>query len=92
MTDCVFVAGSDLREFSTGGIRGAVSEDGQYLRVLDKVCEYYGRYEPSSPVPVLVRRAQRLVSKSFMEIIQDLSPDSVRQIEVISGPTEESQQ
>jgi len=79
---------------ATGGAAGGLSLSGeianteQVLLVLDKVCRYYERNEPSSPVPLLVRRAQRLVSKDFLEIIRDLSPDAMDQIERIGGITE----
>jgi len=36
VTDCLFAAGSDIKEFSGGGIRGAVSENGNYFQVVDK--------------------------------------------------------
>jgi N-acetylglucosamine-6-phosphate deacetylase len=36
VTDCLFAAGSDVKEFTGGGIRGAVSEDGNYFQVVDK--------------------------------------------------------
>jgi type VI secretion system protein ImpA len=36
-------------------------------------------------VPLLLRRAQRLVSGSFVDIIKDLSPDAVKQVELIAG-------
>jgi type VI secretion system protein ImpA len=36
-------------------------------------------------VPLLLRRAQRLVSKSFLEVIQDVCPDAVGQIETLGG-------
>ena len=36
VTDCLFAAGSDVKEFTGGGIRGAVSEDGDYFQVVDK--------------------------------------------------------
>ena len=52
---------------------------------IDKICRYYETHEPSSPVPLILRRAQRLVSKSFVEVIQDLSPEAMRQIEIIAG-------
>lgn len=65
----------------TGDIR---SRD-DVLRALEKVCQYFERYEPSSPVPLLVRRAQRLVSKNFLDIIRDLSPHAMDQIQMISG-------
>jgi len=42
ITDCMFVAGTDLTEFKSGGIRGAVSENGSYLRVVDKVDALFG--------------------------------------------------
>lgn len=43
-------------------------------------------------MPLLLKRAKKLVRKNFIEIIQDLTPDSLRQIQVISGPTEEPPQ
>lgn len=57
----------------------------EVIRVLDMVCDYFDRYEPSSPVPLLLQRAKRLVSKNFMEILQDLSPESLSQVEMIRG-------
>jgi len=58
------------------------------INTLDKICEYYSTHEPSSPIPLLLRRAQRLVSKSFVEIMQDLAPDGVAQLQVISGESD----
>jgi type VI secretion system protein ImpA len=55
------------------------------IRVLDKLCEYYAQHEPSSPLPLLLKRAKRLTSLSFMEIIQDLAPDAVAQAKSIGG-------
>jgi len=56
------------------------------VRILDSLCDYYARNEPSSPVPLLLQRARRLVTKDFMGIVQDLAPDAVAQIEAIRGP------
>ncbi|MBN1805054.1 MAG: hypothetical protein JW837_07375 [Sedimentisphaerales bacterium] len=36
VTDCLFVAGSDVKNFTGGGVRGALSEDGRYFQVVDK--------------------------------------------------------
>lgn len=55
---------------------------------LDKICAYYERYEPSSPLPLLLKRAKRLATKSFMEIIRDLAPDGLGQAQSIGGITE----
>lgn len=56
------------------------------IRALDKVCEYFEKHEPSSPLPLLIRRAQRLAHKSFLDIIRDLAPDAIAQLEHLSGP------
>jgi N-acetylglucosamine-6-phosphate deacetylase len=36
ITDSLFAAGSQIRQFTSGGVRGAVSEDGRYFQVVDK--------------------------------------------------------
>jgi type VI secretion system protein ImpA len=53
--------------------------------MLDRICDYYSRNEPSSPVPLLLRRARSLVTKDFMGIMQDLAPAAIAQIEAIRG-------
>jgi len=66
-------------------LTGEVNSPEDVLKALEKICRYYEVHEPSSPVPLILRRAHRLVSKSFVEIIQDLSPEAIRQIEMICG-------
>ena len=71
---------------------GDIKSREDVVNALEKICDYYDRYEPSSPLPILLRRAKRLVSKNFVEIIQDLTPDGLKQVEQISGeayPSEE---
>ncbi len=70
-------------------VSGAVNSREEVIRVLDLVCQYYSRQEPSSPVPLLLRRAKRLVSKDFLEILRDMAPDGVSQAEIISGTRED---
>jgi len=67
-----------------GGV-GEIRSPADALAALERVCRYYEKQEPSSPVPLLLRRAQRLVSKSFLEIVKDLSPQMLGQIEGIAG-------
>lgn len=55
------------------------------IKTLDRLCDYYARNEPSSPIPLLLRRAQRLANKSFVDIIQDLAPGALSEIEKIRG-------
>lgn len=66
-------------------VPGEIRTHDDVLLALDRICQYYERAEPSSPVPLLLQRAKRLVSKSFVEILTDLSPDSMNQFKVIAG-------
>ena len=67
------------------GISGEISSREDVLKMLDKICSYYERSEPSSPVPLLLERAKRLVPKTFLEILQDLAPNGIDQLSVVSG-------
>ena len=64
---------------------GAINSREDVIRTLDRVCEWIERNEPSSPAPLLVRRAQRLMSKNFLDIVRDLMPDGLGQIEKLAG-------
>lgn len=66
-------------------ISGEVNSREDAIRMIDKICSYFERSEPSSPVPMLLQRAKRLVSKDFLEIMRDLTPDAVSQAEQIGG-------
>lgn len=55
------------------------------VRVLDSVCQFLERNEPSNPAPLFIRRAQRLIGSEFMDIMRDMAPDSVGHIELITG-------
>jgi len=68
------------------GISGEIASRDDVLRMLDKLVQYYSRYEPSSPIPILLERAKRLVPMSFFEIMQDMAPDGLAQLKVIRGP------
>lgn len=62
-----------------------IENNDQVRQALEQICAYYARYEPSSPIPLLLKRAQRLVGKEFLEIANDLNPDSVSQFEHLFG-------
>lgn len=71
-------------------ISGEVTSREDAIRMIDKICLYFERNEPSSPVPLLLQRAKRLVSKDFLDILRDLTPDGVSQAELIGGVTDTS--
>jgi type VI secretion system protein ImpA len=68
---------------------GEVSGRDDVIRLLDAICGYYRQQEPSSPVPVLLQRARRLVPMDFLSIVRDLAPTGLAEVEAIRGPVED---
>jgi len=67
---------------------GRIENPQDVIRKLDEICDYYARCEPSSPIPLLLRRAQRLVGLSFVDLMKDLAPGGMSELQVISGESE----
>jgi len=53
--------------------------------MLEKVKQYFVQHEPSHPAPLMIDRVQRMIEMDFMDIIRDLAPDGVHQLENIFG-------
>lgn len=64
---------------------GTIRTREEAAKLLDLVCEFLERTEPANPAPLLIQRAKRLMTMSFVEIVKELAPDSLAQIEKISG-------
>ncbi len=64
---------------------GEIGSREEAIRLLDKISEYFERHEPSSPVPFLLKRAKKLVTKDFMAILNDLAPGGAEQAILIFG-------
>ncbi len=64
----------------------ATRADAQLM--LEKVKQYFAQHEPSHPAPLMIDRVQRLIELDFMEIIRDLAPDGVNQLQNIFGRQE----
>jgi type VI secretion system protein ImpA len=79
---------SDTPTSSVAVAAGDIRSREDVLRVLDRVCDWVERHEPTNPAPLLIRRAQRLMSKSFIDLVRDLAPDGLTQIERIAGTAE----
>jgi type VI secretion system protein ImpA len=78
--------GAGTQAFS---LEGEIRTREDVLNLLQKICQYYDRTEPSSPVPLVLKRAARLAEMDFMQIMQDLSPDAIAQIRIVTGEKEE---
>ena len=66
-------------------IPGEIRSREDAVRMLERICEFIERTEPANPAPLFIRRGQRLMTKNFVEIMQDLAPDSLNQIKQITG-------
>lgn len=64
---------------------GAVRSRQDAIRALDAVANYFRRNEPTSPVPLLVERAKRMVSMDFLEVIADLAPETLEAARKAAG-------
>src|ERR1043166_2195563 len=71
------------------GISGEIQSRQDVKLMLDKICDYYTRTEPASPVPNLLRRALRVSEMDFMSIIKELCPDAESTVRTITGEKEE---
>jgi type VI secretion system protein ImpA len=78
---------------SRGGVSIAslteVTNRADALRLLDLVCRYYQRYEPASPLSMLIERAVGLAEKNFLDIVRELAPDGLSQVQNIVGARNE---
>lgn len=68
-----------------GGMPGQINSQKDVRDALDKIIAYYARIEPSSPLPLLLDRAKRLVGADFLTIIKDIATDGKDQVLNIAG-------
>jgi len=80
-----------------GGAEGAPSQSGKSprsgglasradaVRILQQVAEFLRGAEPSSPAPMFIDRAVKLLQMDFTSIVKELMPDSKDRIEMLGG-------
>jgi type VI secretion system protein ImpA len=68
---------------------GAIAGPQDVIRRIDELCDYYTKCEPSSPIPLLLRRVQRLVGMDFLDLMKDLAPGGLNEFRNISGTPDE---
>ncbi|MDP4024927.1 type VI secretion system ImpA family N-terminal domain-containing protein [Methylobacterium sp. NEAU 140] len=64
---------------------GAIATAAEAAAALSAVALYLRGNEPSSPAEVLVRQAQMLLGKSFIEVMRILMPDQAGEAAVVMG-------
>ena len=67
---------------------GLIRNRADAARQLEAVCDWLERNEPANPAPILVRRAVRVMSMSFIDIVRDLAPEGAPQVERLAGSTQ----
>jgi type VI secretion system protein ImpA len=76
-----------------GGVAavGVVRNRQDATRALDAVADFFRTHEPSSPIPLLLERAKRLVSKNFLEVLAELAPEALEPAKAASGVRDPSE-
>jgi type VI secretion system protein ImpA len=64
---------------------GAITSPADVRAALDRIMDYYRRYEPSSPLPLVLERAKRLVGADFLTIVRDLAPEGMSNVRNVGG-------
>jgi len=83
-------AGDESGEAGSGVMAvGAIKSRQDAIRALDAAAEFFRRNEPSSPIPMFLERAKRLVSKDFLEVLADVAPDALPQARTAGGLKQE---
>jgi type VI secretion system protein ImpA len=64
---------------------GVLGNRDEAIAQLLAIAAFVEKTEPTNPAPLLIRRAARLMRMGFMDILRELSPGSLSQIENIIG-------
>lgn len=64
---------------------GSIRSRQDAIRALDAVATFFRQNEPSSPIPLFIDRAKRLVAKDFLAVLADIAPDALGQAKAAGG-------
>jgi type VI secretion system protein ImpA len=76
-------------EAAAGSVPGQIRSREDAMRSLDAVVEFFRRCEPSSPVPMFVERAKRLIAMDFLKVLAELAPDALAEVKKVGGVRDE---
>lgn len=75
----------ETQQWVDGTHIAAVQNRQDVERCLHAVTEYYSKYEPTSPLPILIHRALKLVNKDFLGVMKDIYPDALPALHQLGG-------
>ena len=70
---------------SGGGGNGTINSRQDAIRAINAICVFLERTEPTNPAQMMLRRAERMIDKNFIQLIKDLAPDAVAEVARILG-------
>jgi type VI secretion system protein ImpA len=77
--------GDAVQTTQARGAAGGVTSRHDAIRALEAVADYFRRNEPSSPVPLVIERAKRMVSMDFLAVLAELAPEALEQARRATG-------
>ncbi|MGL6113136.1 MAG: type VI secretion system protein TssA [Rubrivivax sp.] len=77
-------AGEGNAQRSGSGSHGINSRQ-DAIKAINLICAYLERSEPTNPAQLLLRRAERLIEKNFLQLVRDLAPEAVAEVARIMG-------
>ncbi|SIT51115.1 ImpA-related N-terminal family protein [Paraburkholderia piptadeniae] len=84
-------SGSNRRYSAAADAQANAWRDAEFMNrgdvalVLEKMCRYFDDHEMGHPAPLLLRRVQRLLTLDFYELVRDIAPEGLQQVELLSG-------
>jgi type VI secretion system protein ImpA len=73
------------QDIPVANIPGAINCREDVVKWLAVLCQYLEQHEPTNPVQILLRRAQRMMNMNFLQLMQDMAPDGLEQAEKVVG-------
>lgn len=75
-----------------GGAIGAIDSRADAVRAIDAICAYLDKHEPTNPAADLLRRAQRLIDRNFLQLVREFAPEAVGEVARMLGVDPDSVQ
>lgn len=60
--------------------KGTISSNQDVIRLLDNICQWYEKNEPSNPVPLFLKRAKAVIGKNFVDIVGDVAISGLNEV------------
>ncbi len=74
-----------VRKGKSSGLGDSIDTRADAVKAIELVCQFLEQTEPTNPAQLLLRRAQRMIDKSFLELIRELAPESLNEVAKIMG-------